>query len=84
MTTPSPPPQAPTAPPRPKIGTWGDRLAWLGRMPLRYKILFGTQSIIFGMALRFRLMDIERAKRKLEQEKEQVAATPALPSSEYS
>lgn len=45
---------------RREIKTWGDRLAWLGRMPMKYRILFGTQAIIFGLSIRFRLMDLKK------------------------
>ena len=38
------------------------RIAWLGRMPLKFKLLFGSQALFFTMALKFRLADIERAK----------------------
>ena len=38
------------------------RIAWLGRMPLKYKLLFGSQAMFFTMAVKFRLSDIERAK----------------------
>ena len=50
-----------------------ERIAWLGRMPLRYKVLFGTQFVIMSFAAKFRLVDIERARAKtLEMEREGV------------
>mmetsp|Transcript_24174 Transcript_24174/g.43688 ORF Transcript_24174/g.43688 Transcript_24174/m.43688 type:complete len:82 (+) Transcript_24174:131-376(+) len=39
-----------------------ERLAWLGRMPMRYRVLFGTQALIFSFALKIRLSDMDRAK----------------------
>ena len=51
-----------------------ERIAWLGRMPLHWKILFGSQAIIMSLAVNFRLNDIKRAKmieemKRLENEK---------------
>jgi hypothetical protein len=40
-----------------------ERIAWLKRMPLRWRILFGTQAIILTTAIRFRINDIQRAKQ---------------------
>jgi hypothetical protein len=54
---------------RPKIVTWGDRMAWLGRMPMKYRILFGTQAIIFGLAINFRMMDVHRSRRRNAEQK---------------
>lgn len=78
MTT---PPQAEKPKARPKIVTWGDRIAWLGRMPLRYKILFGTQSIIFGLAVRFRFVDLNQAQLKIDQKETDDGAAPSTQSS---
>jgi hypothetical protein len=39
-----------------------ERIAWLGRMPLRWKILLGVQTAIMTTAFNFRLNDIRRAK----------------------
>jgi hypothetical protein len=64
-----------TKPKRPKIETWGQRVAWLGRMPLKWRVLFGTQAVIFGMAIRFRFKDLGRASLKMEEEKEKEEST---------
>lgn len=58
-----------------------ERIAWLRRMPLRWKILFGTQALIFTTAINFRLSDIKRARimeqhgLKAEEEAAAAAAT---------
>jgi len=57
---------------RKKIKTWGDRLKWLGRMPLKYRILFGTQAVIFGLAIQFRFMDLKRLEKLASEEQVQV------------
>lgn len=57
---------------RKKIETWGDRLKWLGRMPLKYRILFGTQAVIFGLAIQFRLKDLKRLEKLTSEEQVQV------------
>lgn len=62
---------------RPKITTWAQRMAWLRRMPLQYKILFGTQAIIFTLAVRFRLKDIERIRLKVAEEEQQASNSNA-------
>jgi len=45
-----------------------ERLAWLGRMPLHYRALFGTQFIITAFAMRYRYKLVERRRLKLEAE----------------
>ncbi len=39
-----------------------ERIAWLGRMPLHWKILFGSQAIIISIAVNYRINDIKRAR----------------------
>ena len=39
-----------------------ERIAWLGRMPLHWKILFGVQTVIMSVAFNFRLNDLNRAR----------------------
>ena len=49
-----------------------ERIAWLRRMPMRWRILFGTQALIFGTAVKIRMQEIKRAQmieeRRLELE----------------
>ena len=40
-----------------------ERLAWLGRMPLKYKLLFGSQALFFTMAINMRLNRIDQARQ---------------------
>jgi len=54
-----------------KVETWGDRLTWFRRMPMKYRILFGTQAIIFGFAIQFRLSDLGSASVRVEEQKQQ-------------
>lgn len=49
--------------------TFKERLAWLGRMPTRWRVLIGGQAIFFAFAIKMRLSDIERGRRLLEEEK---------------
>lgn len=39
-----------------------ERLAWLRRMPTKWRVLFGVQGMIMFAAINIRLGDIERAR----------------------
>lgn len=39
-----------------------ERIAWLRRMPMRWRILFGSQAVIFGVAIKIRVQEIKRAQ----------------------
>jgi hypothetical protein len=49
--------------------TFKERLAWLGRMPTRWRVLIGGQAIFFAFAIKVRLSDIERGRNLLEEQK---------------
>ena len=44
--------------------TFRERMAWLGRMPTHYKILFGSQIMITLFAIRMRYKLVERQKER--------------------
>jgi hypothetical protein len=44
--------------------TFRERLAWLGRMPRHYKLLFGSQLLISVFAVRMRYKLIEKQKER--------------------
>ena len=46
-----------------------ERLAWLGRMPTHYRILFGVQLMFTTVAVNWRLADVRR-RRKIRDEEE--------------
>lgn len=50
--------------------TFKERLKWLGRMPTKWRVLFGAQAIFFAFAIRVRLADIERSRKLLEQQQQ--------------
>lgn len=39
-----------------------ERLDWLRRMPTKWRILLGSQALVFMVALRFRVKDINRSR----------------------
>jgi cell division protein FtsW (lipid II flippase) len=39
-----------------------DRLAWLRRMPTRWRILLGSQAVVFMIAIRIRISDVNRSR----------------------
>lgn len=39
-----------------------DRLAWLRRMPTRWRILLGSQAVVFMIAVRIRMSDMNRSR----------------------
>ena len=43
-----------------------ERLAWLGRMPLHYRILFGGQAVVMVIAFQYRQRLIEQRRQELE------------------
>ena len=49
--------------------TFKERLAWLGRMPTRWRVLIAGQAIFFAFAIKVRLSDIERGRKLLEEQK---------------
>ena len=54
--------------------TFRQRLAWLGRMPTKWRVLIGGQALIMTLAVSLRLKDIEKSiilqdQFKLQQEK---------------
>lgn len=51
-----------------------ERMAWLGRMPGHYKILFGSQLLITLFAIRMRYKLVERHKER----DDATSATPTL------
>ena len=53
-----------------------ERLAWLRRMPTRWRVLFGVQGVVMYIAVNIRLSDIERARR-ITAEKEAAATAQA-------
>ena len=46
------------------------RLAWLGRMPWHYRILFGGQAVFMVFAFEYRQQLIAKRRRELELEEE--------------
>jgi hypothetical protein len=54
--------------------TFRERLAWLGRMPTHYKILFGSQLMITIFAIRMRYKLVQRQKER----DEAFSVTPTL------
>lgn len=48
-----------------------ERIAWLRRMPIHWKILFTSQFIIFTTAIQFRLSDVKRARLIMEEQERQ-------------
>ena len=54
-----------------------ERLAWLRRMPTRWRVLFGCQAVVMYIAVNIRLSDIERARRITAGEKEAAAIAQA-------
>jgi hypothetical protein len=42
-----------------------ERLAWLGRMPTRWRILLGSQAVIFMIAVSVRMSDVNRSRELL-------------------
>jgi hypothetical protein len=53
----------------PKSKSFRERLAWLGRMPTHYRILFGVQIMFTTVAVNWRLADVRR-RRKIRDEEE--------------
>jgi hypothetical protein len=49
-----------------KRKTFSDRLAWLGRMPRHYKILFGSQLLftLFAIRMRYKLVDKQQQRQE--------------------
>lgn len=39
-----------------------ERIAWLKRMPTKWRILLGSQAVLFMMAFRIRTNDINRSQ----------------------
>ena len=58
--------------------TFGERMAWLGRMPTHYKILFGSQLMITLFAIRMRYKLVQRQKER----DEASSATPMITSTD--
>jgi hypothetical protein len=44
-----------------------ERIAWLRRMPTKWRALLAGQSLVFIMALRIRMNDINRSKELVAQ-----------------
>ena len=49
------------------------RIAWLGRMPMKWRLLFGTQALITCFAIRMRLNNISRAEQIAKEEAEKAS-----------
>ena len=47
------------------------RIAWLRRMPMHWRLLFGTQAVIMTTAFNFRLNEVRKA-RMIEEMKEEM------------
>ena len=46
-----------------------ERLAWLGRMPPKWRWLIGSQALFFAFAINVRLRDIQKSRMLLEEQK---------------
>jgi hypothetical protein len=44
-----------------------ERIAWLRRMPTKWRVLLAGQSLVFIVALRIRMNDINRSKELVAQ-----------------
>ena len=44
------------------------RVSWLGRMPMKWRLLFGTQALITCFAIRMRLKNLSRAEQLAKEE----------------
>lgn len=42
-----------------------ERLAWLGRMPAHYRILFCSQLMLTAVAIQYRMIIVERRRKEL-------------------
>eukprot|EP00554_Chaetoceros_debilis_P008454 CAMPEP_0194105112 /NCGR_PEP_ID=MMETSP0150-20130528/5343_1 /TAXON_ID=122233 /ORGANISM="Chaetoceros debilis, Strain MM31A-1" /LENGTH=59 /DNA_ID=CAMNT_0038792843 /DNA_START=40 /DNA_END=219 /DNA_ORIENTATION=- len=49
--------------------TFKERLAWLGRMPTKWRVLIGGQALFFAFAIQVRLGDIEKGRKLIEAQK---------------
>jgi hypothetical protein len=58
--------------------TFRERVAWLGRMPRHYKLLFGSQ-ILFGVFAVYMRVKTSQ-KREIELREEENAMRPAEPA----
>mmetsp|Transcript_36955 Transcript_36955/g.42150 ORF Transcript_36955/g.42150 Transcript_36955/m.42150 type:complete len:96 (+) Transcript_36955:94-381(+) len=66
-------------PPRKSFNTWKERIEWIGRMPMKFRILFGVQAIVFGSAIAFRLNYINSGGGKaIEEEQQQEESTTKI------
>ena len=51
-------------------------VAWIGRMPTKFKILFGTQAIIMSIAFKIRLREMEKAQLRVKNEEGSISKKP--------
>ena len=59
--------------------TFRERLAWLGRMPAHYRILFCSQLMLTAVAIQYRIIIVERRRRELIKEESALSMdTPEL------
>lgn len=49
--------------------TFKERLAWLGRMPTKWRVLIGGQALFMAFAVKVRLDDIEKGRQMIEAQK---------------
>ncbi len=49
--------------------TFKERLAWLSRMPTKWRVLIGGQAIFMAFAIQVRLNDIAKSRLMLEEQK---------------
>jgi hypothetical protein len=49
-----------------------ERLAWLGRMPTHYRILFGVQLMFTTVAVNWRLADVRRRRKIRDREESSI------------
>ena len=48
--------------------TFKERLAWLSRMPTKWRILIGGQAIFMAFAIKVRMSDIAKSRMMLEEQ----------------
>lgn len=62
------------------MASFRERLLWIGRMPIHYKLLFVSQGLFTVFAINYRVQMMEKRKRELEAEE---AISPTSTSRQY-
>jgi hypothetical protein len=68
---------------RKDMSNFNERLQWIKRMPMKWRVLFGSQVIFFSMALNYRFSHITNARVQVKNQQEGESGKETSPVNQW-